>query len=195
MTFGPDMLRDAIVADFALRGVTAEVAIGEWNTTRHNGSPYVVIGLARGQMRDPGGMRRGGGLLSMGGGTVARTLLVRDQAFTIWVHGVAADSTPPDDVATEARRATAALLDATAAALRRAAGGLASTPWAVDWVGEERGEFIYGSLAILSATVSLMVPDDAMATISVSQVEASVQAIGPDGSVMPATPETSTETT
>lgn len=191
--FGPDKVAADIAGDFAIRGIVAEVLVGEWEADKHTGPAYVAIGLGRGSYDDPAGMRHAGRMVDVGGGRVARVLLARQQTFRIWVHAAAAPETAPELVAVEARRATAELLDATAAAIRRTRGGLASTPWTVEWLGEERGDFVYGSVARFDVTIALLVTDDARPVIGATQAEVTAQAVMPDGAVLPDPPETSTE--
>ena len=203
--FGVDQLAADIGADLTANDVVADILIGEWNTEQHYGKPRVVVGIGPGKIEDPTGDRFGatgwvdlgdGTLASPFGVTVARALVHRAKQFPIWVHSVAPNGTAPANTAQAARQATAALVDAVVAAIRRTRGGMVMgwTDEAPVDDSEKRGEFVYGSVTTFGCVLAIPVFDVPTPLVQIGEVEGDAQ-ITVDGVDTPATPETTDTTT
>jgi hypothetical protein len=144
------------------RAVVADVLAGEWNTKRHYGAPRVVIGLGKFQYREPTQTRWApNSWWDIGGGLVAPVVAARVQQFQTWVHSPAPSGTSPVNVALASREATAALSDATYAAIR-VSHGADFAPGDGDWMHEEQGEFVYGAAMWWTFAVPIPVLGDPM---------------------------------
>jgi hypothetical protein len=190
--FGPDRIVTDIGVDFAARGIVSEIVVGDWKTQRLRSPARIVVGLGRGQINDPADtMHSTDGWIDIGGGQVARAHLTRTQTFPVWVHSLGPDGTAVENVEQTARQQTAALLDATCSAIKRTTKGLPLLPWPVEWVDEEEGEFIYGSVVKVDVQIAVPIFDDPSDTMTADEAQTSGQ-LDIDGTLTPATPETST---
>lgn len=151
----------AVAADFAARGITAEVLFGSWKPQLHNGANRVILGLADFASAPPGPPNAPGvPFVDTPNDTRgARSLFTRVQSVKVWVH-----AKPPADEkdakrSEKAQEATAKLLHATLAAMYRYAHG--SFGWGGgQWPSPEKQEFLYGSLATFVAQFHIPVLDD-----------------------------------
>lgn len=155
-----DVLHDALVADFAERGITAAVKIGEWATFDHEPGDIVVLGLGdfEGQTLTADAHHYTGEI-DQGDGTSARSLCADLQRVIVWCAARAPLATTTD-LARAARGATQTLKRATIAAIWRAHGG--PFVWGSGkWLNEARGSRIYGGACRFEALFPLPVWDDA----------------------------------
>ena len=181
-----DILVAAIASDFAARGITAQCLVGEWESERHRGSPRVIGGRGRFGVTDPAGKYQPGAVWDNGDGTVSRALFARVQDFPIWCYAPAPAGTASESIPKEARRQTAALVDRTLAALRRANGGRL-TAGQGEWPSEARGGAVYGGLAKFVVTFPVPVLDDPLAEQVATQTAWTSTYSMPEGSTPPET--------
>lgn len=159
----------AYLGDAARMGTGApEVATGEWQTEWNEGPSKVTIGLGKriayagAAAEEPGYRLAPSSIWDNGDGTACPVVGVRKQSFQAWVHYGPPDFPTHDPVAYAAdmRVQTLALSDAVYAAIRYLAGhdllGEDGQP-----LGEQRGEFVFGSTVTWGFIVPVPILGDA----------------------------------
>ena len=173
MPFFLDVIRADIAADFAARGIVAEVLVGEWSVYKAKSGPRVILGMGSGVGQSIGdkAFRYGAGAnFDTGNGTVARPLWALLQNVNVWVTSPCTDtSVLPDGRAEAARAATWQLTQAALGAMWRSHGG--EFPWGnLEYLNEPQGTRTYGAAVKLVAQYPIPVLDDPNDLVSFTTV-------------------------
>lgn len=179
-----------IKADFAARGVTADVVFGTWNVGVHAGANRVVIGLGAVELNYTGSKSidknpAGFGMRVLPGNTqAASALAMHIQNLKIWCHGIADEGTALEDIPALNHDRTVELMHATVAALYRCCGGSASLGLgAGEWPQEEPGDVTYGSLVTFECGLAVPVLNDKWAVVKPDSMTMTLKADLPSGLV------------
>lgn len=169
--FFVDIIAADMLADFAERGVTAEVLVGEWSVHKLKSGPRVILGMGSGVAQSVGdkAFRYGAGAdFDTGNGTVARPLWACLQNVNVWATSPCTDDTiAPDDRAEAARAATWQLTHDALGAMWRSHGG--EFAWGMlEFLNEAQGARTYGAAVKLVAQYSIPVLDDPNDLVSVT---------------------------
>lgn len=159
-------IAEAVAADLAERGHTAEVIFGGWKRDYLTGGNRVVFSLDVFESDQPGPPNAPGVQYTDDPDFTkgARSLFTRIQNCTVYVHGAAPGARDPDR-SKKAHEATAALLHAVIAALYHVAHG--SFGWGGGkWPSDPGQDFVYGSLATFTAQISIPVLDDELRAVT-----------------------------
>jgi hypothetical protein len=191
--YTPDDLKSRVEADFADRGVSAVVEVGEWSTEPRRGEPRVVIGLGRFTVEEPQGRYQPGAVVPIPGSTdVARPMLDDLQTYRVWVHAPASNRT--EDAPSAARRATAELKRKTLAAIRRtlaapfrvaASGEWPALPAPGEMTGGGYAAYTYGSIAAFDIVIAAPILDDPQGTGTADEIDVAGSFTFPDGEQTP----------
>jgi hypothetical protein len=172
MPFFVDIIAADMRADFAARGIAAEVLVGEWKTYLNKNGPRVILGMGAGLGQSIGdkAFRFGAGAdFDTGDGTVARPLWSCLQNVNVWVTSPCTDMTiAPDDRAEAARANTWNLTTSALGAMWRSHGG--EFPWGnLEYLNEAQGARTYGAAVKLVAQYPIPVLDDPNDLVSVAE--------------------------
>jgi len=171
--FFVDIIAADIRADFAERGITAEVLVGEWKTHLLKNGPRVILGMGNGVAQSIGdkAFRLGAGAdFDTGNGNGARPLWACLQNVNVWVTSPCSDPTiAPDDRPAAARASTWELTEAALGAMWRSHGG--EFPWGnLEYINEAQGARTYGAAVKFVAQYPIPVLDDPNELVSVAAV-------------------------
>lgn len=159
-------IKDAVIADFAARGIAVPVLYGTWETHRHRADTRVILGLRPGpgsfDIQAPGPANAPGYIYDAGEALIGRALASDYQIAKAWIYAKP-DPTPKLASRTElVQKAAQALKHQLWRAITRfSQGSVAPVPGSGEWPDEGRLEgVIYGSLCTFEFSLAIPILDD-----------------------------------